>query len=55
VLEALDLVKRSTATDRAYARAEDLNRKAREALEGISSRYRDTLEALTDDLLVRRA
>jgi heptaprenyl diphosphate synthase len=55
VLEALDLVKRSTAIDRAYARAEELNRKARQALGGISSRYRDTLEALTDDLLVRRS
>ena len=53
VLEALDLVKRSTAIDRAYTYAEQLNRQARECLSGIRSRYRETLEALTDDLLVR--
>ncbi len=53
VLEALDLVRRSTAIERAYAYAEELNTKARESLAGLSSRYRDTLEALTGDLLVR--
>lgn len=55
VLEALDLVRRSTAIDRAYAYADDLNRQARACLAGISSRYRDTLDALTDNLLVRQA
>jgi heptaprenyl diphosphate synthase len=55
ILEALDLVKRSTAIDRAYGYAEQVNRQARECLAGIHSRYRDTLEALTDNLLVRES
>ena len=55
VLEALDLVKRSTAIHRAYAYAEQVNHQAHECLSGISSRYRDTLEALTDNLLVRES
>lgn len=53
VLEALDLVRRSSAIDRAYAYAEQINHQARECLAAIHSSYRDTLEALTDDLLVR--
>ena len=39
--------------DQSYAYAEQLNRQARECLAGISSHYRDTLEALTENLLVR--
>ena len=53
VLEALELVRRSSAIDQSYAYAEQLNRQARECLAGISSHYRDTLEALTENLLVR--
>jgi heptaprenyl diphosphate synthase len=55
ILEALDLVRRSTAIERAYAYANDLNKQAREALAGLHSRYRDTLQALTDNLLVRES
>jgi len=53
ILEALDLVRRSTAIERSYAYAEQLNRQARESLAGVRSSYRDTLEALTSDLLIR--
>jgi heptaprenyl diphosphate synthase len=53
ILEALELVRRSSAIDRAYAYAEELNAKARSCLAGIPSRYRQTLEALTEDLLIR--
>ncbi len=53
VLEALDLVRRSTAIERAYDYANELNARARECLASIRSSYRDTLEALTRDLLVR--
>jgi len=53
VLEALDLVRRSTAIERAYTYANELNQRAHECLAGISTQYHDTLAALTDDLLVR--
>jgi len=55
VLEALELVRRSSAVDQAYTYAEQVNRQARECLTGIHSRYRDTLEALTENLLVRES
>jgi len=55
VLEALDSVRRSTAIERAYAQARQLNGQARECLAGIDCRYRDTLEALTNDLLARES
>lgn len=55
ILHALDLVRGSTAIERAYAYADDINRKARECLFGISSSYRETLEALTDNLFVRQS
>jgi geranylgeranyl pyrophosphate synthase len=54
VLEALDLVRRSTAIERAYAYANELNLRAHECLDGIPTRYKGVLTALTDDLLVRQ-
>lgn len=55
VLEALDLVRRSTAIERAYAYANELNLRAHECLNGIPSQYKGVLTALTDDLLVRQS
>jgi heptaprenyl diphosphate synthase len=53
VLAAIDLVKRSGAVDKAYDYAQDLNRQARECLAPLPSKYKETLEALTENLFIR--
>ncbi len=55
VLTALDLIRRSTAIDRSYDYANEVNARARAALSRVSCKYRDTLESLTDSLLIRES
>jgi len=55
VQEALDLIRRSSAIERAYAYADGVNQQAKAVLARLTSRYRETLECLTDALLSREA